>query len=132
MIYLDSSVALAQLLTEDRTPPDKLWTEPLISSRLLEYEIWCRLIARKLDRSHGEQARALLGRVAMIEMAGPVLARALEPFPVAVRILDALHLSSLENSCVASVSALIWRPSMIGSRLLLVRCGYRYFRCDAG
>jgi len=96
VIYLDSSVALAQLLTEDRTPPDELWRQPLIASRLLEYEVWCRLNARKLDRTHGDQARALLARVAMIELASPVLARSLEPFPTPLRTLDALHLSSIE------------------------------------
>jgi hypothetical protein len=32
----------------------------------------------------------------MIEMVGPVLARALQPFPVAARTLDAIHLSALE------------------------------------
>jgi len=39
VIYLDTSVALAQLLSEDRLPPDRLWSETLVSSRLLEYEI---------------------------------------------------------------------------------------------
>jgi len=37
-----------------------------------------------------------LRRVAFLELAPPVLARALEPFPVAVRTLDALHLASIE------------------------------------
>jgi hypothetical protein len=32
----------------------------------------------------------------MIEMVGPVLARALQPFPVPVRTLDAIHLAALE------------------------------------
>ncbi len=96
MIYLDSSVALAQLLVEDRLPPDTLWREPLISSRLLEYEIWIRIHARKLARSHGDEVRALLGRVALIELTPPVLARALDPFPRPVRTLDALHLASIE------------------------------------
>ena len=96
MIYLDTSVALAHLLSEDRVPPESLWDEPLISSRLLEYEIWTRVHARNLERSHGEIVRALLGRVAMIELAAPVLARALEPFPAPVRTLDALHLASIE------------------------------------
>ena len=45
---------------------------------------------------HGDAARDLIGRVAMIEMVGPVLARALQPFPVPVWILDAIHLSALE------------------------------------
>lgn len=96
MIYLDTSVALAHLLAEDRVPPERLWHEPLISSRLIEYEIWTRIHARKLARSHSDDVRALLGRLALIELAPPVLARALEPFPKAVRTLDALHLASID------------------------------------
>ena len=96
MIYLDTSVALAHLLAEDRAPPEGLWAEPLISSRLIEYEIWTRIHARKLTRSHADEARALLSRLALIELAAPVLARALEPFPKPVRTLDALHLASMD------------------------------------
>jgi hypothetical protein len=96
VIYLDTSVALAQLLAEDRRPPDDLWNEPLVSSRLLEYELWNRLNARRLERSHGEAARALTARMAFLELVPTVLARALEPFPIPVRTLDALHLASLD------------------------------------
>ena len=96
MIYLDSSVALAHLLVEDRVPPTALWAEPLVSSRLLEYELWTRIHARRLGGSHGDMVRALLGRVALLELAAPVVARALEPFPMPVRTLDAVHLASLE------------------------------------
>ena len=96
MIYLDTSVALAHLLAEDRVPPDRLWGEILVSSRLLEYELWNRIHARKLTRSHGDLARGVLARVALLEVTPPVLLRALEPFPVAVRTLDALHLASIE------------------------------------
>jgi len=96
LIYLDTSVALAHMLAEDRAPPSSLWQRSLVASRLLEYEVWTRLHARGLGRSHGEDARALVGRVALIELAPPILARALDPFPVAVRTLDALHLASIE------------------------------------
>jgi len=96
MIYLDTSVALAHLLAEDCTPPVGLWEAELISSRLLEYELWTRLHARGLGGSHGESTRQLIGRVALLELAPPVLVRALEPFPTAIRTLDALHLASLE------------------------------------
>lgn len=96
MIYLDTSVALAHILAEDRAPPASLWQQSLVSSRLLEYEMWTRLHARGLGRSHGEESRALLGRVALIELAPPILVRALDPFPVPVRMLDALHLASIE------------------------------------
>jgi hypothetical protein len=45
MIYLDSSVAFAHLLAEDRFPPDALWEEQPVSSRLLECEVWNRITA---------------------------------------------------------------------------------------
>jgi predicted nucleic acid-binding protein len=96
MIYLDTSVALAQLLAEDRYPPDALWEEPLVSSRLLEYEVWTRIHSRRLGASHGEHTRQLLSRIAFLELAPPVLARAIDPFPLPVRTLDALHLASIE------------------------------------
>lgn len=96
MIYLDASVALAHLLVEDRPPSRRLWEESLVSSRLLEHEVWTRVHARGLARSHGDDVRALIGRVALVELAPPVLARALEPFPRPARTLDALHLASME------------------------------------
>lgn len=96
MIYLDTSVALAQLLAKDRRPLPSLWDLPLISSRLLQYEVWTRLHARDLGASHGEPARSLIGRLALVELAPPILERALEPFPMPLRTLDALHLASME------------------------------------
>lgn len=96
MIYLDSSVALAHLLAEDRYPPPSLWDSTLVASRLLEYELWCRVHGRGLAASHGEHIRLMLGRVAFLELARPILARALEPFPVPVRTRDALHLASMD------------------------------------
>jgi hypothetical protein len=96
LIYLDTSVALAHLLAEDRRPPDSLWRQPLVASRLLEYELWTRLNARRLGASHGELARRLLERLAIVEILPNVLSRALEPFPAPVRTLDALHLASVE------------------------------------
>ena len=96
MIYLDSSVALAQLLAEDRAPPEALWDEPLVSSRLLQYEVWNRLHATGLARSHAEDAHALINRIAFLDLVPTVLTRALEPFPTRVRSLDALHLASIE------------------------------------
>ncbi|MGH7334352.1 MAG: PIN domain-containing protein [Candidatus Rokuibacteriota bacterium] len=96
MIYLDTSVALAHLLAEERVPPSTLWQVPLTSSRLLEYEMWTRIHGRHLAASHGDEVRALLARIALVELAPPVLARALDPFRRPVRTLDALHLASME------------------------------------
>ena len=96
MIYLDSSVALAHLLAEDRFPPVTLWHQPVVSSRLLECEVWNRINARRLQDSHGDDARTLVNRIALIEMVPPVLKRALDPFPAPVRTLDAIHLAAIE------------------------------------
>jgi hypothetical protein len=52
VIYFDSSVALAYLLAEDRLPPLDLWQQQLVSSRLLEYEVWNWIHARRLECSH--------------------------------------------------------------------------------
>jgi predicted nucleic acid-binding protein len=96
VIYLDTSVALAFLLADDRAPPESLWRESLVASRLIEYEAWNRLHVRRLARSHGEHLRAVVGRIAMLELNPHVVTRALEPFPTPVRTLDALHLASIE------------------------------------
>jgi hypothetical protein len=95
VIYLDTSVAIAHLLAEDRRPPDALWARPLVASRLLEYELWIRLDARGLGSSHGDAACRLVERLALMELLPNVLGRAREPFPTPVRTLDALHLASL-------------------------------------
>jgi predicted nucleic acid-binding protein len=96
VIYVDTSVVLAELLAEDRHPPEAFWSHTLVSSRLLEYEVWVRVHARQLGPTHGDAARALMGRMALLEMVSPVLERALERFPKPVRTLDALHLASTE------------------------------------
>src|SRR5262245_28559178 len=94
-VYLDTSVALAHILAEDQTPPANLWKQSLISSRLLEYELWNRIHSRRLGMTHGDAVRELVGRTALIELIHPILDRAREPFPSPVRTLDSLHLASI-------------------------------------
>lgn len=95
MIYLDTSAALAHLLSDDRRPPDSMWNSTIVSSRLLEYEVWTRIHARKLQRTHRDAVQALLGRVGFLGLIPEVISRAREPFPVPVRTLDAIHLASV-------------------------------------
>ena len=95
MIYVDSSVLLAHLFAEVRRPPEQLWEGDIVSSRLLEYEVWVVLHSRFRAESHGEQARELLKGVGMVDLWPIALERALEPFPVPLRTLDALHLATL-------------------------------------
>lgn len=96
MIYIDSSIVLAELLGEDLTPLPSFWRNSLVASRLAQYEVWTRLHRAGLGASHGEKARALLERVLFVDMAPSILERALEPFPKPLRTLDALHLATVE------------------------------------
>lgn len=95
MIYLDSSVVLADVFLEKRIPPEALWRQELVSSQLLEYEVWNRVHARGLTRGH-DALRALFTRINLLELDAARLTRALEPFPVPVRTLDSLHLATIE------------------------------------
>jgi len=96
VIYVDTSVALAELLSEDRRPAAGFWTGVLVSSRLMEYEVWTALHRARRGRSHGAAARELLARLAFVELTPEALERAREPFPKPVRTLDALHLAAAD------------------------------------
>ena len=121
MIYLDSSMALAYLLAEDRYPSNAFWDQSVVSSRLLECEVWNRINARRLQDSHGDAVRGLISRIAVIEMVPPVLRRALQPFPVPVRTLDAIHLAAIEfiRTQGASVQLASYDERMVGAARLL-------------
>ena len=95
MIYVDTSVALAQLMAEDRCPPAAFWEGDLVTSRLFEYELWTAIHRRRLERTHAEAARRMVESLAMTELSRGVLQRATEPFPSPVRTLDAIHLATL-------------------------------------
>lgn len=96
MIYVDSSVVLAYLLTEDRSPATTFWRQRFFSSRLLHYEVWTRIHALGLATSHTQLMELLLKRINLLEMMPAILARALDSFPIPVRTLDALHLASAD------------------------------------
>jgi hypothetical protein len=95
VIYLDSSVVLARLLSEDRAPEDALFGEDAVASRLLQYEVWNRVHARAAGVVTDREVEAILKQVDFIEMTPAILVRALAPFPVPVRTLDSLHLATM-------------------------------------
>jgi predicted nucleic acid-binding protein len=93
--YLDTSVVLAHLLGEDQQPSSSFWSHAAMSSVLLEYEIIVRLNARNASQKELSTARRLLKDVELVPLDAPALARALQPFPVPLRTLDAIHLSTV-------------------------------------
>ena len=96
MIYIDASVALAYLLAEARVPGSAFWNEPLVSSRLLEFEVWNRVHVRQPTFTRAGEVHRLLAGIQLIDMTRSTLARALNPFPLPVRTLDALHLATVD------------------------------------
>lgn len=95
MIYIDTSVVLAELFAEDTHPSTEFWDRPLVSSRLLEYETWNSIHRHDRATSHGEAARTLIESIAFAELTREILRRARDPFPTPVRTLDSMHLSTL-------------------------------------
>ena len=95
--YIDSSVALASVLTEVRRPPEALWTQRLFSSRLLEYEVWNRIFAEGMDDTHRGEIEVMLRKIDLVELSRDSLRRALRPYPVLVRTLDGLHLATMAH-----------------------------------
>ncbi|MCI0435121.1 MAG: hypothetical protein L0271_15990 [Gemmatimonadetes bacterium] len=96
IVYLDTSVVLAQLFAEDRRPPAELWTSTLVSSRLLEFEVWTRVHVRGLGASQGEHVRAVLDRIAFLEPLPEVVTRIAEPAGMPLRTLDACTVAAIE------------------------------------
>lgn len=96
MIYLDSSVVLARLLTESRRPPPVFWDQAFVSSRLLQFEVVNRLNAYQADTRRTADADLILEGVELFELSVVNLTRALRPFPVPVRTLDGLHLATMD------------------------------------
>ena len=96
MIYLDTSVALAALLSESKRPSRAFRRRELVSGSLLRYELKVRINAHGLGTAAHAATQALLDGVSMTPLGPPVLERASQPFPVAVRTLDALHLATMD------------------------------------
>lgn len=95
MIYVDTSVVLSHLFAEPKTPPVAFWSQPLTSSRLLQYETRNRIHVRLLGVVLARQVQSLLDQIILMDMSEPILTRALQPFPVPVRTLDGLHLATM-------------------------------------
>ena len=89
-------MVLARVFQEARSPVDEFWFQPLMSSRLLQYEVMNRVNARAPHTSMVESARRLLDRVALLDLSPDILTRALDPFPPPVRTLDGLHLATID------------------------------------
>lgn len=98
VIYLDSSVFLAWVFGEPRRPSAAFWTQHrFISSRLLAYEAWTRVNARTFPTQVAVGMREALAVVGLVDLTPEVLSRALQPFPLPLRTLDALHLATMHH-----------------------------------
>lgn len=100
--YLESSVILRLVLGQPGAWREWRTLEGAASSALTEVECLRTLDRLRLTEGIAEGAIAerraavydMLRRLTMIELSRPVLDRASQPLPLALRTLDALHLAS--------------------------------------
>jgi hypothetical protein len=98
-------VVLAQLLGETRRPPDWLWDEELVASRLLQYELWNRTYAYGCAEELASDLATVFGPMLLMELEAAVLARALDAIPGNLGIFDSLYLAT---ACFIQP----WHPSL--------------------
>jgi predicted nucleic acid-binding protein len=100
--YLDSSVVLRHILLGEEPIRHALEFPRVVSSELIEIE--CRRVLHRYrlagelsDESLAtarERLDGVLRGLDLMEMTKPIKLRAMEPFPVSVRTLDALHVAT--------------------------------------
>ncbi len=100
--YLDSSVVLRHILLGELAIRQALACGRVVSSELIEIE--CRRVIQRC-RLQGElddeglitamdRLTQVLRGMSLVKLSDPVKKRSMEAFPVSVKTLDALHLSS--------------------------------------
>lgn len=107
IVYADSSVLLRLVLGQVDALAEWKLVDTAISSALAEVECLRTLDRMRLadalgDQEVAERRHAIYDLLETMELAGvtsSVLARAAQPFPTAIRTLDAIHLST----------ALLWK-----------------------
>ena len=100
--YVDSSVVLRHVLVGDVSIRHALEFPAIMSSELMEIEcrrvlLRCRLQNELTDETLVEAVRRfddVLGGIDLLELSPAIKRRAMESFPVSVKTLDALHLST--------------------------------------
>ena len=100
--YLDSSVLLRHILLGEEPIRHALALPRVVSSELIEIECrrvlhCCRLAGELTDESLAaarERLDAVLAGMDLLEMTKQIKQRAMDPFPVIIRTLDALHVST--------------------------------------
>ncbi len=100
--YLDSSVLLRHILLGEEPIRHALEFPRVVSSELIEIECRrvlhrCRLAGELTDETLAvarERLDEVLAGIDLLEMSRQIKQRAMDPFPVNVRTLDALHVAT--------------------------------------
>ena len=100
--YLDSSVLLRHILLGEEPIRHALEFPRVVSSELIEIECRrvlhrCRLAGELDDEALAvarERLDAVLAGIDLLELSTQIKQRAMDPFPVHVRTLDALHIAT--------------------------------------
>lgn len=97
MIYADSSVAVAAVLSESRRPPDAFWTARIVASRLTDLETRVRVARHGDGARHRQAVDFITSRMMFVEIDRASVDLLYREIPSGLRTLDAIHLATLEH-----------------------------------
>jgi predicted nucleic acid-binding protein len=95
VICVDSSVAVATVLSESRRPPDEFWATRIVASRLTDLETRVRAARHGKDSQQQAAIDFITSRVTFIEIDRRSVELLYRDIPPGLRTLDAIHLATL-------------------------------------
>lgn len=95
MIYVDSSVALAEIFAEDHRPPQEFWKGVLVASQLTDLEVRSRAAASGSVGTYAPAIDRMASRFNFLGITGDALELLYAGRTAGLRTLDAIHLSTL-------------------------------------
>lgn len=97
MIYVDSSVALAEVFGESRRPPREFWDLDLVASRLTDLEMRLRAAATGQAERFLSVVDQIAGCISFIEIEPASVELIYAGGTRGLRTLDAIHLATLAH-----------------------------------
>jgi predicted nucleic acid-binding protein len=97
LIYVDASVALAEVFSESRRPPATFWDLPLVASRLTDLEMRTRASSSPQADRYRATVDRLVGCISFTEIEPESVDLIYAGGTRGLRTLDAIHLATLAH-----------------------------------
>lgn len=115
MIYVDSSVAVAAVLSEGRRPSDAFWTQRIVASRLTDLEMRVRAARGPSPAGLESALDWVSSHIDFVEISRASVELLYRQPPRGLRALDAIHLATMDhlNQGVVRVSLASYDRRMV-------------------